>query len=96
MPVQVTKKEKETSQNLMHRFTKRHMSVQQKLYVHLSNLAIIVSILLLMYIIGWKTYLMIQLPILYIATVHGVWLFYVQHQFRNVLWTNSETWDYLP
>jgi len=47
-----------------------------------------------MYIIGWKTYLMIQIPILYIATVHGVWLFYVQHQFRNVLWTNSETWDY--
>ena len=79
---------------IMHRFTKGYMSVRQKLYVHLSNLAIIVSILLLMYIIGWKTYLMIQIPILYIATVHGVWLFYVQHQFRNVLWTNSETWDY--
>jgi len=79
---------------IMHRFTKRNMSLQQKLYVHLSNLAIIGSILLLIYIIGWKTYLMIQLPILYIATVHGVWLFYVQHQFRNVLWTNSEKWDY--
>jgi acyl-lipid omega-6 desaturase (Delta-12 desaturase) len=34
------------------------------------------------------------LPVLYIASVHGVWLFYVQHQFRNVLWTNSENWDY--
>lgn len=79
---------------IMHRFTKSYMSVRQKLYVHLSNLVIIVSILLLMYFIGWKTFLMIQLPILYIATVHGVWLFYVQHQFRNVLWTNSETWDY--
>jgi omega-6 fatty acid desaturase (delta-12 desaturase) len=79
---------------ILHRFTKRSMTVREKLYVHLSNLAIIGSILLLIYIIGWKTYLMIQLPILYIATVHGVWLFYVQHQFRNVLWTNSETWDY--
>ena len=52
------------------------------------------QLLLLMLFIGWKTYLLIQLPILYIATVHGVWLFYVQHQYRNVLWTNTENWNY--
>jgi omega-6 fatty acid desaturase (delta-12 desaturase) len=23
-----------------------------------------------------------------------VWLFYVQHQFRHVVWTNSKNWDY--
>jgi omega-6 fatty acid desaturase (delta-12 desaturase) len=44
--------------------------------------------------IGWKAYLMIQLPVLYIATVHGVWLFYVQHQFRHVKWSDSSGWDY--
>lgn len=80
---------------ILQRFTKKNMSVRDKLRVHLSSLALIGAIVLLMSIIGWKTFLLIQLPILYIATVHGVWLFYVQHQFRNVLWTNSETWDYL-
>jgi omega-6 fatty acid desaturase (delta-12 desaturase) len=80
---------------IVQRFTKKNMSVRDKIRVHLSNMALMGAIVILMSIIGWKTFLMIQLPILYIATVHGVWLFYVQHQFRNVLWTNSESWDYM-
>ena len=79
---------------ILQRFTNKAMPFREKLYVHLSTLAIIVCILLLMYFIGWKTYVLIQLPILYIATAHGVWLFYVQHQFRHVLWTDTENWDY--
>ncbi len=79
---------------IQHRFTKSSMSDKEKLYVHLSTLALIAAIVLLMLTIGWKTFLLIQLPILYIATVHGVWLFYVQHQFRHVVWTDTENWDY--
>lgn len=79
---------------IQHRFTRKEMSGKEKLYVHLSNLALIASITLLVVIMGWKTYLMVQLPILYIATVHGVWLFYVQHQYRHVQWTHTENWDY--
>jgi omega-6 fatty acid desaturase (delta-12 desaturase) len=76
------------------RFPKRYMNLKEKLYVHLSSLALVAAVLLLMYLIGWKTFLLVQLPVLYIATAHGVWLFYVQHQFRDVLWTKSEQWDY--
>jgi len=79
---------------IQQRFTRKKMSGKEKIQVHLSTLAIIVAIGLLALAIGWKTYLLIQLPILYIATVHGVWLFYVQHQYRHVVWTNSENWDY--
>ncbi|TFG40714.1 MAG: fatty acid desaturase [Bacteroidia bacterium] len=79
---------------ILQRFTKKDMSGKEKLYVHLSNLTLVAAIGLLMLTIGWKTFLLVQLPILYIATVHGVWLFYIQHQFRNVKWTNSENWDY--
>ena len=79
---------------LQHRFTKSYMSWREKAYVHLTSLALIAIISGLIYFIGWKTFLMIQLPILYIATVHGVWLFYVQHQYRDVLWENDSTWDY--
>lgn len=76
------------------RFTRKDMTIKEKLYVHLSSLALVAAVLLLMYLIGWKTFLLVQLPILYIATAHGVWLFYVQHQFRDVLWTKSDQWDY--
>lgn len=79
---------------ILQRFTKKGMSLKEQLYVHLSTLAIIICILLLILALGWKTFLLIQLPILYIATAHGVWLFYIQHQFRHVLWTDSENWDY--
>jgi omega-6 fatty acid desaturase (delta-12 desaturase) len=79
---------------IQHRLTKKNMSFKEKLYVHLSSVTLIISIVLLMSAIGWKTFVLIQLPILYIATVHGVWLFYVQHQFRHVLWSNTGNWDY--
>jgi omega-6 fatty acid desaturase (delta-12 desaturase) len=79
---------------IQHRFTKKGMTGREKLYVHLSSFALIAVITILITIIGWKTFLLIQLPILYIATVHGVWLFYVQHQYRHVVWTRSESWDY--
>jgi len=79
---------------VLQRLTKKNMSVKNKLYVHLSTLTLIGVIILLMLAIGWKTFILIQLPVLYIATVHGVWLFYIQHQFRDVLWTNTDNWDY--
>jgi omega-6 fatty acid desaturase (delta-12 desaturase) len=80
---------------VLYRFTKKYMSWRERLYIHLTNLALAGVIALVILAIGWKAYLLIQLPVLYIATVHGVWLFYVQHQFRHVLWTDSGNWDYM-
>jgi omega-6 fatty acid desaturase (delta-12 desaturase) len=43
--------------------------------------------------IGLPTYLLIQLPIILIASTLGLWLFYVQHQFESVYWARHEFWD---
>ena len=79
---------------ISNRLTKKHMSGKEKLYVHLTNLALFALIFLLILAIGWKAFLLIQLPVLYIASAHGLWLFYVQHQFRHVKWVNTGNWDY--
>lgn len=79
---------------VQNRFTKDYMTFREKIYVHLTTLAIIAIISALALLIGLKTFILIQLPILYIATVHGVWLFYVQHQYRDVLWEEEGSWDY--
>jgi omega-6 fatty acid desaturase (delta-12 desaturase) len=79
---------------LFQRFPRKYMSGEEKLYVHLSTLVLIVVMALLMLAIGWKTFLVIQLTVLFIASGHGVWLFYVQHQYRHVKWTNTANWDY--
>jgi omega-6 fatty acid desaturase (delta-12 desaturase) len=79
---------------VLYRFPRKYMSVKEHVYVYLTNIALILIITLLIIAIGWKAYLMIQLPVLYIATIHGVWLFYVQHQYRHVVWRDSSSWDY--
>jgi len=43
---------------------------------------------------GFKTYLFLQLGVLFVAGVAGVWLFYVQHQFEGVYWERRHEWDY--
>lgn len=42
---------------------------------------------------GWKTLLMVELPVLVLAGALGIWLFYVQHQFEDAYWERQETWD---
>lgn len=67
---------------------------REKVSTILTNIAILWWVLLLSVVLGFKNYLLIQLPILAIASSLGVWLFYVQHQFEGVYWDRAETWDY--
>jgi omega-6 fatty acid desaturase (delta-12 desaturase) len=52
-------------------------------------IAVVLSLL-----IGFKAYLLIQLPVIAVASSLGVWLFYVQHQYENVYWERHENWDF--
>lgn len=76
------------------RFPRNSMGPAGKQSVHISNLIIAAFTVGLILLLGWKAFLLIQLPIIYLATVAGVWLFYVQHQFEGVIWTRKEDWDY--
>ena len=43
--------------------------------------------------VGWKALIVIFLPMIMGASMLGVWLFYVQHQFRRVYWAHNSEWD---
>jgi acyl-lipid omega-6 desaturase (Delta-12 desaturase) len=43
--------------------------------------------------IGWRTYAAIQLPVIWLAGMAGIWLFYAQHQFKGVYWARKDDWD---
>ena len=62
--------------------------------VWLTNLAIAGVVTLMILAVGWKAFLMVQLPITLMACSLGVWLFYVQHQFEHTYWHWHENWDY--
>ncbi|MBN1858146.1 fatty acid desaturase [Candidatus Bipolaricaulota bacterium] len=44
--------------------------------------------------IGWANTLLIQMAVLWLAGVTGIWLFYVQHQFAGVYWARANEWDW--
>jgi len=76
------------------RIPRKSMERSGRVSVYITNLIILLFSSVLILLMGWKAFLMIQLPIIYIATVAGVWLFYVQHQYEDVIWTRQEEWDY--
>ena len=79
---------------IQNRFSSKDRTIKEHLNVHLINLimaAIVVGISLM---IGFKAFILIELPILLIASAAGVSLFYIQHQFDDVQWERKESWDY--
>ncbi|CAG1022436.1 partial Fatty acid desaturase, partial [Methylococcales bacterium] len=61
--------------------------------VMFTNLAIVAVIVLMSLTLGFKNYLLIQLPIILMASVAGMWLFYVQHQYEDVYWARQQNWE---
>lgn len=59
-----------------------------------TNLSIAVLFGVMMWLIGAGPFLMVHLPIVAIAATIGVYLFYVQHQFEDTFWEESDKWSH--
>ncbi len=56
--------------------------------------ALLALVGLLVWLIGWRDYLLVLgLPALLAGSI-GIWLFYVQHQFEDAYWTEGESWSF--
>ena len=58
-----------------------------------TNLAIVLFVGLLIWAIGLGPFLLVHLPIAFLAATIGVWLFYVQHQFEETAWAEGQDWN---
>lgn len=67
---------------------------QERPGVYFTTAAITLISALLILAVGWKSFLLIQLPITIIASTTGTWLFYVQHQFEDTYWAHNGDWDF--
>ena len=45
-------------------------------------------------LVGARAFLLIEVPIVLLAGVVGVWLFYVQHQFEQTYWARQAGWTF--
>jgi len=78
---------------LRNRWPSKGAHRQDVLSVICTDLAVLAIAVLASWTVGLKTYLQVQLPILFIAASFGVWLFYIQHQFQGVYWARHDRWD---
>lgn len=78
------------------RFRTRSKATKDKQIVSVwgTNAVIVVSLLTFSLLGVLPQVLMVYFPVMYLAGVAGVYLFYVQHQFEDTYWAPHQNWDY--
>lgn len=79
---------------IQNRVSKKNITAKEKWNIYFTNAVMLVIAAGMSLLIGLKAYLLIQLPVLIISHSIGIWLFYIQHQFEDVSWNRSSSWDY--
>jgi len=59
----------------------------------LTNLGILILYGVMIWAVGIKAFLLIQIPTILVGATIGVWMFYVQHQFDATHWSRNEDWN---
>jgi acyl-lipid omega-6 desaturase (Delta-12 desaturase) len=79
---------------LTNRLTNKRMQKQEKLNIYFTNAIILLMSAAISLVIGLKAFLLIQIPVVLIAHSIGIWLFYIQHQYDEVMWVRNSEWEY--
>ncbi len=80
---------------IAYRFNRKGAKWRERVNTYLTNGSIAALYALLCWAIGWQAFVMIQLPIFFIAGMFGIWLFYVQHQFEPSYFEHQDEWSYV-
>jgi omega-6 fatty acid desaturase (delta-12 desaturase) len=79
---------------IQNRLTRKEMSRKERMNVYFTNTVLLLIFVLMSLALGFGTFVVIQLSILYIAAISGLWLFYLQHQYEDVSWFRNNNWNY--
>jgi len=58
-----------------------------------TNVAVVAAAALMIWAVGVKSFLLVHVPIVLLAGLTGIWLFYVQHQFERTYWAKGGKWS---
>jgi len=80
---------------IQNRFNRKGARMNERMNLYITNIVITALVGLLCYVIGWKSFLLVEAPIFLISGSAGVWLFYVQHTFEDSYYEGNEEWEYV-
>ena len=63
--------------------------------VYMSDLALVAAIGGLGLLVGFDRVAAVQLPVMVLASIIGVWLFSVQHRFEHTFWARHSEWRFI-
>ncbi len=67
---------------------------RERYALYLTNIGLAGLIAGLGLLLGYAQVAAVQLPVMVLASITGVWLFSVQHRFEHVLWASDGNWDF--
>ncbi len=67
--------------------------VRERQAVHLTNALIAAALIAMVLPLGIWPVLVIQVPVIAVAAIIGVWLFSIQHRFEEAHWAHSSDWS---
>jgi omega-6 fatty acid desaturase (delta-12 desaturase) len=68
--------------------------VRERAGIHWTNASILTVGLCVVWLVGFWQFTLVQLPVMFLASSAGVWLFYVQHTFETAYWQRHDRWDF--
>ncbi|CAN7657440.1 fatty acid desaturase [Paenibacillus sp. LjRoot56] len=77
------------------RFNTKGARRKERISTYMTNLSILALYGGLIWIIGWQSFVLVQAPIMFVAGLMGIWLFYVQHQFEDSYFEKEDEWSYV-
>jgi omega-6 fatty acid desaturase (delta-12 desaturase) len=78
-----------------HRIPNPKASARERQSVWLTTLSLLLVAIGMSSLVGFVTYVIVQVTILGVAGGIGVWLFYAQHQFERAYWRRGEDWSFV-
>ncbi|WP_017729118.1 fatty acid desaturase [Halalkalibacterium ligniniphilum] len=80
---------------ITNRLNRKGAKRKERINMYVINTSIVAVYALMIWAIGWQAFLIIQGPVLFVAGLLGIWLFYVQHQFEDSYFEDETEWDYV-
>ncbi|MFD0829332.1 fatty acid desaturase [Neobacillus sp. M.A.Huq-85] len=80
---------------LKNRFNRKGAKKKERLNTYLTNVLIVAIIGLLIWAIGWQSFLLVEGSIFLLSGAVGIWLFYVQHTFEDSYFEEDKDWEYV-
>jgi len=77
---------------IIYRLPHKGMRKKDLISIIFTNVMLALIITAAYFTVGITAYIKVFLPVITLATIFGMWLFFIQHQFKKVYWSHSGDW----